>query len=200
MVRIAIGGELVSEVFRPGLGERLTLRDRLRTSTSALHARLDRSMEQHLRSGDEGYGQYLLASAAALLPLERELEAAGVAQVMPDWPDRARSSALIADLEALGLAVPEPRPVADQALLRDEAYQFGTLYVLEGSRLGARMILRGLSGFSGPTSYLSHGHGKPLWQTFLARLEASGPAQANPEIVIAGATAAFEQFMLGDAP
>jgi heme oxygenase len=186
---------LVSAVFQPELGERLTLRDRLRASTSALHARLDGAMEQSLRSGTHGYQEFLLANAAGLLPLEQALEEAGVEETLPDWPERARSAALIADLEDLGLRAPAPRAVVEGGLLRDEAYQLGTLYVLEGSRLGARMILRGLPDANWPTRYLSHGRGKPFWQTFLARLEESAPAQTNPQAVVAGASAAFALFM-----
>jgi heme oxygenase len=134
-------------------------------------------------------------------PLERALHAAGVARVLPDWSDRARSEALRADLAALD--VPEPE-AADAPALRGEAYLFGVLYVLEGSRLGAKLLTRQILSDASArmrraTRYLRHGEGKPLWQTFLERLETSAAVKHSPEQAIAGACAAFSCFGAGHA-
>lgn len=178
-----------------------SIRERLRSSTAALHAQVDRSLSHLLRREQDGYASFLTASAAGLLPLERGLSDGGVSAVLPDWPQRARTAALLADLSMLSLPVPRLRALRDKNLFRFEAYQFGVLYVLEGSRLGARAILRGRekSGQTGPTNYLSHGEGQPLWPLFLAKLEASDAAHQDQELATAGATAAFEMFLCSDA-
>lgn len=178
-----------------------SVRDRLRSSTAALHAQVDRSLSRLLRREQDGYASFLTTSAAGLLPLERGLYEGGVSAILPDWPQRVRTTALLADLSLLSLPVPRLRSLRDRNLFRFEAYQFGVLYVLEGSRLGARAILRSRekSGQTGPTNYLSHGEGLPLWPLFLAQLEASDAAHQDPELALAGATAAFEMFLCSDA-
>ena len=49
-----------------------------------------------------GYRRFLEINAAALLPLERSLERAGVRDMLPDWDDRARTDAILTDLARLG--------------------------------------------------------------------------------------------------
>lgn len=176
--------------------EAVTVRQLLRASTDTLHTRVDKRMTALLDHAD-GYRQFLLATAGGVLPLERELELAGVASILPDWGSRSRSSSLRSDLAALYLA----EPVRYLKLQRsDEAYLYGVLYVLEGSRLGSKVLLRILEKASGAelkcaTSYLSHGQVEPFWPTFLARLEASRPVKEDLKATIAGASAAFEVFL-----
>lgn len=174
------------------------VRDRLRGSTAALHARVDQAFGRLLRDGQDGYPRFLAASAAAVIPLERALTAAHVVDLLPDWPQRCRSQAVRSDLCALSLAAPR---MVEVRLDRDEAFLFGVLYVLEGSRLGARVLQRALAERLAPhhrqaMSYLEHGDGRPLWPSFVARLNASSEARAEPERTIAGATMAFEKFLL----
>jgi heme oxygenase len=161
-------------------------------------------MGQILQDKDGGYTRFLEMTAKALLPLEQALDKANVSAVLPDWAQRSRSAALRADLAALSVAAPDARGAYCDPLLRNEAYQFGILYVLEGSRLGALMILREIQKAPAPVHaramrYLTHGEGQPLWQTFLKQLEASRAAERNPGIAVAGATAAFEMFLPQDA-
>ncbi len=187
-----------------GGSEALSLRHHLRSATAALHERVDAYFAQFLQQGDKGYERFLLSSASAILPLEDALDKAGVSAVLPDWDERSRSAALKSDLAELSLAPPVVDGVAGLPLPSDEAYLFGVLYVLEGSRLGARVISRELEQGQRavPKRYLSHGEGKPLWQSFVKQLEASEASRSNPEMVIAGAHAAFGMFLpaVAEAP
>ena len=179
-------------------GAQLSLvRPLLRSSTAALHHRLDDRMARLLRLGEAGYAEFLIINAAAVMPLEQALADADVEAILPDWNLRARSAALRSDLESLSLPSPDLANAGSVLERSDEAYRFGVLYVLEGSRLGAKVIRRALetASRSWPTRYLSHGEGQPLWQTFVARLEASHAVQNNPEVVIAGANAGFQLFL-----
>lgn len=186
------------------------LRSALREATAAAHARLDahfgRLDLQQLRD----YRRFLIAQAAAVLPLETVLLQSGVQQAFPDWSLRMRSDALRSDIARLGgtlsaFIVP-PRLEFDAML--------GTMYVLEGSRLGARYLLRQVLQspdrlVAGTTAYLGHGvvsHGAPghgvpghgagsgLWQSFLAMLEQHGRSLHDPSMAIAGARRAFKLF------
>jgi heme oxygenase len=181
-----------------------SIRDRLRRSTAALHARVDKSMVSILQQGAEGYVRFLQTSASAILPIEHALTGANVSSLLPDWQQRTRSLALKSDLASLSAAVPANNPLS-WTHLQDESYQYGVLYVLEGSRLGARVILQALRKepshvHGNALSYLSHGEGKPFWPTFLAHLEASEAARTNPETAVAGALATFQMFLSRSEP
>jgi heme oxygenase len=94
-----------------------------------------------LRDRHQGYGEFLQRIAAVLVPLERELAEAKVVHILPDWNERTRSSSICADILDMSLSfVERPFDQKTEAQLRDEAFQFGVLYVLEGSRLGARVM------------------------------------------------------------
>ncbi|HEU0061353.1 MAG TPA: biliverdin-producing heme oxygenase [Hyphomicrobiaceae bacterium] len=172
-------------------------RGHLRAATSDLHARLDARLAPLVTQGEAGYRDFLLRSAMALLPVEQALNEVDVANLLPDWPQRSRSRALRLDLAALSL--PEPSGPTVPAIC-GEAFQFGMLYVLEGSRLGARLLLAEVEAALSPASraatrYLSHGQGLSLWPTFLQRLEASQQVRREPDAAAAGARAVFRQFL-----
>jgi heme oxygenase (biliverdin-IX-beta and delta-forming) len=176
-----------------------SMRALLRASTARLHAVVDARFAPMLGSGEAGYRSFLLASAAAVLALEQALLAADVDAILPDWAQRARTAALRADLADLGII---DVPVAPPPLLAGEARQFGALYVLEGSRLGAKLLLpellaRGSTRVQAATRYLRHGEGRRLWPSFLAQLESSQATRRRPDDAIAGARAAFALFVTG---
>jgi heme oxygenase len=142
-----------------------------------------------------GYRRFLQASAAALLPLEAALADGCVAGVFPDWPERSRSAAIEADLARLG-SKPQSaitvRPLTRNGVL-------GTMYVLEGSRLGAKFLLRMVSDAADrrvaqATAYLDHGAGKRLWQSFLHRLDGEELTERDGAEAIEAARGAFAVF------
>jgi heme oxygenase len=172
-------------------------RSRLRAATADLHTELDTGLAPLIEHGDAGYARFLLRTAAALLPLEQALERANVATLLPDWSLRSRTQAIRVDLAELMLCDPPQLP---QPEIRGEASKFGMLYVLEGSRLGSRLLLREAQARLSPavraaTRYLSHGQGQPLWPTFLQRLETSPNVRRDPEQAAQGARAAFLLFL-----
>ena len=171
-------------------------RQLLRAKTAADHANVDARFSALVGEGTAGYGEFLRLSAAAIYPLERALTEGNVERLLPDWQERSRRAALRADLADLGIDDP---PLIRLPALDDEANQFGALYVLEGSRLGARVLVRKL--LAAPTQrpqsalrYLRHGECLPLWQTFLERLESSAAIRRSPTGAITGARIAFACF------
>ena len=172
-------------------------RSYLRAATCDLHSELDSRVAPLFIQGDAGYAQFLANSAKALWPLERALTDAGVSAILPDWPSRTRSDALRLDLSALGL----PEPAAQQlAPIGGAAFQFGMLYVLEGSRLGAEVLQREASislsrAARAATHYLAHGQGMRFWATFLDRLETSQHVQNDLPQAACGARMTFEVFL-----
>ncbi|PSO16327.1 biliverdin-producing heme oxygenase [Bradyrhizobium sp. MOS003] len=170
------------------------LRERLRDATAVAHRDLDAQLTSFHLATLSGYRRFLQASAGALLPLEAALVEAGVARMFQDWPERSRSAAIAADLGRLGSAAQSTvsvRPLTRSGVL-------GTMYVLEGSRLGAKFLLKAVADAADPrigkaTDYLSHGAGQRLWQSFLAKLGAEDACDDEAIEAAGAAFAAFEQ-------
>jgi len=170
------------------------LRSILRDATAADHAQLDATLGALDLCTVAGYRRFLEINATALLPLERSLELAGVRAMLPDWDDRARTAAILTDLARLG-----GRPGRlDAPELTDRSAMLGTLYVLEGSRLGAAYLLRtvrqcGDPLVSGNTAFLGHGAGRQFWPQYLAVLECQADELAEDDLV-RSARSAFDLF------
>ncbi len=165
-------------------------RDYLKNSTKDLHHRLDAAASRFELDTLAGYGEFLAAQAKALIPLELALEQAGIERLLPDWASRCRRDALGRDLAELGLAA-EP---FSTPTIRSEAALMGAAYVLEGSRLGARMVLAQI-GAQTATRYLRHGEGRKLWPGFLAILESNREVRCVPHDAVFAARASFTLFI-----
>lgn len=168
------------------------LRDRLRAATSKDHEALDALASAFDFETASGYSGFLSASAAALFPLELALERAGVEDWLRDWPLRTRRAALARDLAALGASVPVAKPEATPS----RAFGAGLLYVLEGSRLGARVLARRVREAEPdlPVAYLTHGDDAHPWRSFLTWLEAQPKVGLRTDEAIAGARYGFRCF------
>lgn len=187
-----------TEIRAPGLhapGAAVGLRHRLRSATAEAHARIDARFGGLDLTSLSDYRCFLEANADALLPLENALIEAGVVRIFPDWEMRSRRRAILNDLAAIhGTFRPFP-PLASL----DFGGVLGTMYVLEGSRLGARMLLRTIERTRDPrvtaaTAYLRHGEGHQLWPSFLAMLEQHATALDSEDGAIEGALRAFDLF------
>jgi heme oxygenase len=175
--------------------ERSGLRERLKQATSSAHRGLDAKLSGFDLNSVHGYRRFLEASAAALLPIEAALERAGVRAILDDWPSRLRRTVIAADIRSLGGTV---RSLPDiGALNRNQA--IGTLYVLEGSRLGAKVLLKAVtasadSTIMGATRYLRHGARLHLWRSFIDMLEREAAAPEDEAEIFAGGRQAFATF------
>ncbi len=140
-----------------------------------------------------GYRQFLRSHARAVPGLEEAVESAGIANIIPDWPQRSRRAALAADLALLGEEAPPPA-AADLPPGLEAA--LGAAYVLEGSRFGNGMLLRQVRQGGDPqrnaaTAYLDH---QASWPFFLAKLEAGLTDPASWDLAASGARATFRHF------
>ena len=169
----------------------------LRNATSADHARLDALFGRCDLQSLAGYRGFLEAHAMALLPLETALARSGVERLFPDWSSRSRSRALSADMACLGIRI-RVYPKLPQLDCEDI---LGAMYVLEGSRLGARFLLARVQKspdpvVAGTTAYLSHGAGEQPWRSFLGLLEQHATKLDDPAKAIAAARWTFGLFEL----
>ena len=170
-----------------------SLRQRLKHFGADLHKQVDEAFSAFPLETRQGYGDFLRAHGRAILSLERTLENNGVEALIDDWPQRRRSEAVLADLRALGIAVEAPRGMPPIA---GAGWCWGALYVLEGSRLGARLLLQRLQAAqpAAPARYLSHGLADGLWPRFLRFFEAQAAACDERQLQ-QGVADAFGQFL-----
>lgn len=149
-------------------------RFRLRQGTADCHERVDAAFSAVDLGSRAGYGQFLLAQAAAFFPAEQGLEAAGIDHLLPDWDHRRRSHLLAQDLIDLGLPVPEGLTVP---VVTGGPAMLGWAYVLEGSRLGGKLLRREVAAEL-PVAFLSDNY-PAAWSTIVAVLDeqlTEGPA------------------------
>jgi heme oxygenase (biliverdin-IX-beta and delta-forming) len=169
--------------------------DTIREATQMSHSRLDVALAKLDLASPLYYEGFLRSQAEALFPIEAALESCGVESVIPDWTQRIRTPALERDLATLNITCnPLPAPEFGSA-----AEMLGAVYVLEASRMGARVMLARLaehpdSDAMNATAYLRHGFGKRFWPSFLTLLETHPAAQNDPAGVVHGAEIAFAMF------
>lgn len=159
-----------------------SLRHVLMSQTRDLHELLDHGI------GDFGtlddYRRYLSGSYAFRAALEPAL------QDIDGWQPQPLAQDLRADLADLGLAVPM-LPAAPR--FGDVSDLAGACYVIEGSALGARLLVRraaalGLDAQHGARHLHAQTTQSGRWGRFLAWLETSG---AVPDRAAAAAKSAF---------
>lgn len=178
---------------------------RLKTATQPEHERLERSLAlfETVRTLPE-YRGYLRRFYRMLSALEPRLAAESVRHGYGHYfPARSKTGGLRQDLLTLGdrasdlEALPPPTHVPD--VTNREAW-LGTMYVVEGSSLGAQLIsahyekLLGLSPQRGLRFF--HGYGPdtgPRWREFCVDLQAGLERSPTAEAAITGA--AKEAFM-----
>jgi heme oxygenase (biliverdin-IX-beta and delta-forming) len=152
--------------------------------------RVDALLSRFKLSDRQQYGDFLVVQAAAFLPIEAALDAAGAANLLPDWPVRRRGTAIRDDLRALGRNLPAPVTAPTYA---DAAEIWGGMYVLEGSRLGGAMLHKAIPA-EFPRAFLTPGRAKMLWPQFVAALERTHYAESELGRAGASAIATFACF------
>jgi len=142
------------------------------------------------------YVQVLRRHHAALAGWEQResawLQASGDAH----WRYQPRSPLLEQDLAALRATPPPP---AAAPPVHAHGSRWGMLYVVEGSRLGGRVIARQLrqtlADAAPALSYFELGHADPAsWRHFQQRLEQALPTPALQQAAVDGARAMFAHF------
>lgn len=171
----------------------MSARAALRSGTRAEHDRVDRLFAALDLSVPRDYRLFLLAQAAAFLPVEAALERAGVAAMVPDWPDRRRSQLLRDDLAALDAPLPAPEWPPE---LDGGPAVLGALYVIEGSRLGGAMLRRDIAPAM-PQSFIANRQAPGAWRKLLETLDHSLYETASLALALSAARAVFGCFETG---
>lgn len=175
---------------------RPTMRDILRERTAELHDSLEQTPVMSCLFSEvlhrDQYQQHLAVLYGFVLPLEEALITATEGNsraepTVPVWPYQPRHAQLASDLRRLGVP-PETLPVAHlQQLppLTNPADALGAAYVLEGSRLGGRVIHKRLQdhfGASVPADYYAGAEEPARWPRFISVLNSIDTLQAQERI------------------
>ncbi|MCW0393432.1 Heme oxygenase [Xanthomonas sacchari] len=115
------------------------------------------------------------------------------------WQYQPRTPLLAQDLHALRAAPPAPPAPQPLPPAAEAGTRWGMLYVVEGSRLGGRVIARHLrqtlAGAAPALSYFELGHADPAaWRHFQQRLERALPSAPLQQAAVDGARAMFAHF------
>jgi heme oxygenase len=143
----------------------------LRGRTRPLHELLDGCFNASTLGERPEYVRLLLTNWP-ISWIEPALTSAGIQRLLPDWQQRRRHLALVADLKELGVC---PGPSCNCVIEADIGTMLGWAYVLEGSRIGARLIRQivessGDSELLEATRFIRHGENENYWRTFAAAL------------------------------
>lgn len=175
-------------------------RSRLRSATENAHRRLDRVVDDAGYFLDRlSYATYLQATLRARQPLELALNECRAANLVNLWPTHAIAPALRIDIQDVTQAAPTQSCSAGPAPAFSVAQVVGTLYVLEGSALGARQLaLRaqaiGMSATYGARHFAQQATIPKTWSAFLRVLEAVSFNASEEDECIAASRAAFDHF------
>jgi len=180
-----------------------TLQERLRAGTSDLHAAIERAMGLPESMGSRrDYADLLQRFYDIHSAVETRWAAPGWARAWLsagiDLEQHRRAHLLATDLVALGDAAPTAIVVRRLPVLATWGAGLGSLYVLEGSSLGGRVLGPAIRAALGPvpTSFLDGaGRGEPHpWRSVaraLARFEGDG---GDGDEVLLGARQTFVAF------
>lgn len=159
----------------------------LAAETRDLHGALDRFASRFNLLTPSGLENFLRFMWIGCSTIEGGLDAAGADRLLPEWPRRRRSDLLARDLGATGTSPPPPIDFASDGEV------WGGLYVLEGSRLGGRMLARS-TPLSNQSAFLSESEKRSFWPQFLKRLRSADQGARSRADMVCGARKAFAAF------
>lgn len=145
----------------------MTTRFALRAATEDIHRDLDNRLSILDLADKLDYRRFLRFHARTLPSIEAALAAAGIGELVDGWSKGRRSALVEADLAALGEVMP---PAARAPAVAGTAQLLGMAYVLEGSRLGGRVLRKRVaSGL--PASFLTGDGSLGSWPALVAAIE-----------------------------
>lgn len=189
-----------SETVRTATPESFFL-DTLRTKTAAAH----KSLEQLEVSASilnpavtkEEYARYLVLMYDVVKDLETNIYPI-VEKVIPDISDREKSQHITRDLAVLGFEAPKRHTEVFDTSGLTLPFALGVAYVVEGSTLGGRFILKniqaalGYDDLSGASYFAGYGNRTgSRWKTFLDFLTRYAVESQTCDEIISGAEFAF---------
>lgn len=165
--------------------------NRIRSRTAHLHRQLDDRLSVYDLADAQDYRHFLSIHASVLPAWENWLQR-HIALAPSDMTPIFRAPLLHADICALTGHAPPAAPPSLPPLVASPAACMGVIYVLEGSRLGARILHKRVSGDL-PLSYLADRRQMVDWRAFTHDLDQLPDNELD--IAIDAAAALFQSFL-----
>lgn len=170
------------------------LRHELRARTRVAHERLDALVGE--LDSDAAYRRFVVGLYRFRAPVETSLRASRWPEAFGGWRPQAIADALAADLADLGEAVPATNAVDPP---EDIEALVGTCYVLEGSSLGARVLIGraaalGFDSRNGARHLAEQAEDITNWRSFTTLIEEL--SDLDRVRVVEAANASFTQAAL----
>ncbi|WP_113446902.1 biliverdin-producing heme oxygenase [Rhizobium cremeum] len=170
---------------------------RLRNGTHATHETLDKRIMSADPFGNlDRYAAFLKVQHALHGRVERLYLDPQLGALLPGLASRRRLDRVCRDVEDITGKLPSPVSEVDEPL--DVPTALGWLYVVEGSNLGAAILLKtatktlGLSEAYGARHLAGHADGRGLhWRNFTSALDAIALTPEEDERAVEGARQAF---------
>lgn len=172
----------------------------LKERTKDAHMALEKIVVEHLKAIQtrEDYTRLLKYFYAFFQEVEKAIAPFVTSEVVPDYSERRNASHLKADIEALGGDVRKDMPQAAVPSITNKYQALGALYVMEGSVLGGRTIVKmlGKSNISTGISFFSgYGENTPvLWGRFIELLNQQITREEHKQEAIQAAKDTFNLF------
>ncbi len=171
----------------------------LKRATDEAHTRVEEIVQgAGMFASREGFKRYLAATFEMRARYERLLDRDGAEQVWARWPSRRIAGLVAQDIADLG-GVAEAREANLQQAL-SPAELIGVLYVLEGSSLGARVLVKsvadiGLTARFGARHLFRQAGDRGAWRSFLAMMAAApdAPCEATANATLEAFAAAYRK-------
>ncbi|WP_408082741.1 biliverdin-producing heme oxygenase [Flavobacterium plantiphilum] len=173
--------------------------DRLRLSTSALHKQLESlSLSQLIVSPEitvQKYAEYLQIMEPVVRDIELKVYPV-ISNLISDINRRKKLSLIREDLKVLGFSITNISTEFDADF--EIPFALGIMYVLEGSSLGGRVILKNIEnqlGFTaecGAQYFAGYKENTgSLWKSFVSEMVRYEQEQGCGDVIIEGANFAF---------
>ena len=145
----------------------MTARFALKAATDDIHRELDERLSTLDLAAENDYRRFLDFHARTVPAVEASLASGGLGDMVEGWCASRRSDAIAGDLAALG--EPMPKPV-EPPVLTGVGELLGAAYVLEGSRLGGRVLERRV-GPGLPNAFLKGDGSLGPWPPLIAVMD-----------------------------
>ena len=170
----------------------------LKALTHDTHELLDqRIMAYQPFANQQNYARYLQAQFLFLRDMEALYDNPHLAAILSDLDERRRYDRIATDLADLGQPLPDLCEARRDGASFDLPTALGWLYVVEGSKLGAAILLKmteklGLSPENGARHLAAHPDGRARhWREFVAILDGQTFNDEEEARVVAGGKAGF---------
>lgn len=151
----------------------------LKHATDAAHRRVESVVQAaSMFSSPGGYRSYLQATYAMRAGAENLLDAAGAGLIWARWPERRIAHVVAEDIADLGDSPPVPSAIQKRFRAQMSPGELvGALYVLEGSALGTRILVKlaseiGMTATRGARHLHLQAEDRGAWRDFIAVMSA----------------------------